>query len=246
MLLMTLPLDKFIKIFLSPGFFHEIGTPEYDRLIDNDKRLPGSRAIIGLDVHKVGTVRSLQGYLASFSNIIFYNQTCGYAVPYYKFISHRTQLMTWAARKEANDQRSQPEIDDSLAQASSSFAATDEPISINPNGMKQWWKSHNLMSLDGLPGFSMTLGRGFSFGIEINVAKNKVTRGEVPGNPSDTSWQTTFTKIQSPFHVRGMYHWRSFHYQDLLSLLHVILPYLLTLVIGISIGRFYDSHHFCS
>jgi hypothetical protein len=153
--------------------------------------------------------------------------------------------MTWAAKKEANDQWLQPEIDDSLTQASSSFTASDEPISINPNGMKQWWKSHNLMSLDGLPAFSITLGRGFSFGVEINIAQNKGTIppsiGEVP---ADTSWQTTFTKIQSPFHVQRTNRWRSFRYSDLLPLLHGILPYLLTLVIGISIGRFYDTHHF--
>lgn len=40
----------------SAGFFHEIGTPEYDALLPSHLRQPGSRAAIGCDVYKVGTV----------------------------------------------------------------------------------------------------------------------------------------------------------------------------------------------
>lgn len=47
---------------LSPGFFHEIGSPEYDALLPSHMRQPGSRAAIGLDIHKVGTVSSRLGF----------------------------------------------------------------------------------------------------------------------------------------------------------------------------------------
>jgi len=43
----------------SSGFFHEIGSPEYDALLPSHLRQPGSRAAIGLDIHKVGTVCSI-------------------------------------------------------------------------------------------------------------------------------------------------------------------------------------------
>lgn len=35
----------------------EFGTPEYEELLPAGKRQPGSRAVIWVDVHKVGTVR---------------------------------------------------------------------------------------------------------------------------------------------------------------------------------------------
>jgi len=40
-----------------PGTFYEFGTPEYNQYITPDIRTPGSRAVIVIDVHKVGTVR---------------------------------------------------------------------------------------------------------------------------------------------------------------------------------------------
>ena len=44
---------------LSLGFWHEIGSPEYDALLPSHTRQPGSRAAIGLNIHKVGTVSSI-------------------------------------------------------------------------------------------------------------------------------------------------------------------------------------------
>ncbi|KAF8908154.1 hypothetical protein CPB84DRAFT_1767433 [Gymnopilus junonius] len=74
--------------------FYELGTPEYEALVNSESRLPGSRAVIGIDITKVGT-------------------TCGYAVPYYQFVSHRKQLLDWAEKKECVDQ------DDSLVPSDS-------------------------------------------------------------------------------------------------------------------------------
>lgn len=45
-----------MNVVLFPGFWHEIGSPEYDALLPSHIRQPGSRAAIGLDIHKVGTV----------------------------------------------------------------------------------------------------------------------------------------------------------------------------------------------
>ncbi|KJA22515.1 hypothetical protein HYPSUDRAFT_40895 [Hypholoma sublateritium FD-334 SS-4] len=216
------------------GFFHEIGTPEYDALIGPHKRLAGSRAIIGLDVHKVGT-------------------TCGYAVPYYQFLSHRTQLMTWAARKEAKDHELADMNKQPLLQSDQHPvpSAIDEHAPINPDGMKQWWQSHNLLSLDGLPAFSVNLGRGFPFSSIVKSKRN----GKVPetsaarsalsvqpnsssmhihmGTPSKNSPPTAWSQIQTQRKYLGL----SYPHHDILLLLPRIFPYLIVLFIGIFIGR---------
>lgn len=38
------------------GTAYEFGTPEYEMRIPLEKRKPGSRAVIVVDVHKVGSV----------------------------------------------------------------------------------------------------------------------------------------------------------------------------------------------
>jgi hypothetical protein len=38
------------------GSYHEFGSPEYEAHIPPKNRTPGSRAIIVIDIHKVGTV----------------------------------------------------------------------------------------------------------------------------------------------------------------------------------------------
>jgi Pyridoxamine 5'-phosphate oxidase len=43
---------------LLAGKVFEFGTPEYDALLPPSRRQPGSRAVIWVDVHKVGSVRS--------------------------------------------------------------------------------------------------------------------------------------------------------------------------------------------
>ncbi|KAJ7763114.1 hypothetical protein DFH07DRAFT_812789 [Mycena maculata] len=66
------------------GTVYEFGTPEYSSFIPAELRKPGSRSVIVIDVHKVGT-------------------SCGYAVPFFDFKAHRTRLLTWAAKKESLD-----------------------------------------------------------------------------------------------------------------------------------------------
>ncbi|KAK0186847.1 hypothetical protein F5146DRAFT_1004909 [Armillaria mellea] len=82
------------------GKFYEFGTPEYNALIPPETRHPGSRAVIMIDVHKVGTVRSFQ--LCGVSLLIKF-QSCGYAVSFYEFKSHRTRLLEIAAEFELVD-----------------------------------------------------------------------------------------------------------------------------------------------
>ncbi|KAI0369990.1 hypothetical protein BV20DRAFT_1052885 [Pilatotrama ljubarskyi] len=74
---------RIVRLF-GTGTVHEFGTPEYDALIPHEKRRPGSRSAIVVDVHKVGT-------------------SCGYAVPYYDFKGHRQIHLPYGAKLEQAD-----------------------------------------------------------------------------------------------------------------------------------------------
>ncbi|KAF8184807.1 hypothetical protein BJ912DRAFT_974134, partial [Pholiota molesta] len=74
---------RIVRLF-GTGTVHEFDTPGYNALIPLDKRQPGSRAVIVIDIHKVGT-------------------SCGYAIPFYDFKTYRMKLHGMAARKESED-----------------------------------------------------------------------------------------------------------------------------------------------
>jgi len=99
------------------GTVYEYGTQEYESFIPPETRKPGSRAAIVIDVYKCQT-------------------TCGFAVPIYDFVSHRTQLLRMADNVEALDR------------ASDGTSSTE----ISQKGIKAYWTQKNLRSLDGLPG----------------------------------------------------------------------------------------------
>ncbi|KAL5534832.1 hypothetical protein ACEPAG_1297 [Sanghuangporus baumii] len=72
---------RIVRLF-GTGTVYEFGTPEYEELIPKEIRKPGSRSVIMVDIHKVGS-------------------SCGYSVPYYDFKGDRTQLLEYFQRVEA-------------------------------------------------------------------------------------------------------------------------------------------------
>ncbi|KAH9476200.1 Pyridoxamine 5'-phosphate oxidase family protein ustO [Psilocybe cubensis] len=210
------------------GFFYELGTPEYEALVTSEQRLAGSRAVIGLDITKVGT-------------------TCGYAVPYYQFISHRTQLMDWAARKESVDQDDSANVPSGILPPS--IYAQGEESTVNPKGMRYWWQQHNLVSLDGLPAFSINFGLGFPFVFSLGrLRASKIAIVGSNPNHSVAASISPATRLaihgaeasKAPLSVGvddSRYNTRSF-LESFLS----FLPFFLTLLIGVIIGRTYDKY----
>jgi len=63
---------------------HELGTAEYEEFLPASTRLPGSRAVVVVDVHKVGT-------------------SCGWGVPLYSFQKQRTKLSNFNGGLEEKD-----------------------------------------------------------------------------------------------------------------------------------------------
>ncbi|KAH7096196.1 hypothetical protein BKA62DRAFT_644575 [Auriculariales sp. MPI-PUGE-AT-0066] len=101
------------------GRVHEYGTPEYEKHIGQNRN-PGSRAVIVIDVHKVGT-------------------SCGYAIPFYQFISHRSLLNSTFARSE--------EVD---AAEMKTLPPDEQPT----RGIRSYWSTKNTKSIDGMAGLA--------------------------------------------------------------------------------------------
>ncbi|KAJ7803152.1 hypothetical protein B0H14DRAFT_3873813 [Mycena olivaceomarginata] len=102
------------------GTAYEFGTPEFNNFIPPESRKPGTRTVIVVDVHKVGT-------------------SCGYAVPFFDFKSHRTRLLTWATKKEELD----------------AADGGDRDKTSVVDGLKRYWLTKNVKSLDGLTGLTV-------------------------------------------------------------------------------------------
>lgn len=111
--------------FWGKGTVHEFGTPEYNEYIPPSNRKAGSRAIIVIDIHKVGT-------------------SCGFGVPLYKYETQRTILERWCDGMENFDRDSKPQ------QAPPPYDESGALVK-DPRGIKTWWTVENLASFDGLP-----------------------------------------------------------------------------------------------
>ncbi|KAG8216418.1 hypothetical protein J3R82DRAFT_6523 [Butyriboletus roseoflavus] len=122
------------------GTVHEYGTPKYNALIPAEIRKPGSRAAIVVDVYQVST-------------------SCGYAVPLYDFVTHRTQLLRAFDKFESHDRF----LATSNGQEQSEQQLT-RPCDINDHkekgavsprtSLRGYWLLKNMRSLDGLPGLA--------------------------------------------------------------------------------------------
>ncbi|EGN94293.1 hypothetical protein SERLA73DRAFT_188095 [Serpula lacrymans var. lacrymans S7.3] len=80
---------RLVRLF-GTGTFHEFGTPEFDEYVPLEGRKPGNRAVIVIDIYKVGT-------------------SCGYGIPLYNFQSHRVQLYRWNDSMEIFDRENDAE-----------------------------------------------------------------------------------------------------------------------------------------
>ncbi|KAG6884406.1 hypothetical protein C0993_011401 [Termitomyces sp. T159_Od127] len=74
------------------------------------------------------------------SRRVWYEDLSG-SVPFYDFKGHRTQLLEWAAKKEAADRD---------AELTVGFSSATSPRI--HTGLKCWWEERNTTSLDGLQG----------------------------------------------------------------------------------------------
>ncbi|KAG1734265.1 uncharacterized protein EDB91DRAFT_1297343 [Suillus paluster] len=118
------------------GTVYEFGTPEYNEYIPPSGRKAGSRAIIVIDVHKVGT-------------------SCGFGVPLYKYETQRTILERWCDQLESFDQNGEAQSQSqSQSQAPPPYSSEQNETNAlvkDERGIKAWWTLENVASFDGLP-----------------------------------------------------------------------------------------------
>lgn len=86
---------RILRLF-GRGTVYEFGTAEYCKYITPEKRNPGSRAVIMIDIYSVGS-------------------SCGFSVPYFSYVSERTKLSRMAAQKEAEDKVAETHSQDPTA-----------------------------------------------------------------------------------------------------------------------------------
>ncbi|KAJ2918098.1 hypothetical protein MD484_g2310, partial [Candolleomyces efflorescens] len=154
-----------VRLF-GTGKVYEFGTPEYDALLPPEKRQPGSRAVIWIDVHKVGS-------------------SCGYSIPFFTYKAPRMRLHRSFINREQQDfdfscqQLESSSVSDSsssmvvVPSQGSTTPSTKMPELPDSQGIKNYWRFNNVESLDGLPGLLLAYtsqkapgdwrGRGVSF-----------------------------------------------------------------------------------
>ncbi|GAA5933614.1 hypothetical protein JCM10213_008547 [Rhodosporidiobolus nylandii] len=117
---------RILRLF-GKGRVFERDTPEFDKLLPpgDERRLPGARSIIWLDIERVGT-------------------SCGFSVPYFDYVEDRPTLLNFYSKKEA--------FDAAFLEASPSSSGTLAPFPSEQKGMRAYWKLKNAESIDGLPG----------------------------------------------------------------------------------------------
>lgn len=133
------------------GTIHEYGTAEYEELIPESRRKPGSRAAIVLDIHKVGSVSAISSRrppCTSHSDLTK-RQSCGYTVPYYEFKGDRTVLLEYLDKLEKSDQAFEATGTEVSTNRDSSVSDREERAE---KGLRAYWLKNNVKSMDGLPG----------------------------------------------------------------------------------------------
>ncbi|GAA5825999.1 hypothetical protein JCM11251_000085 [Rhodosporidiobolus azoricus] len=118
---------RILRLF-GKGKVFERDSPEFDALLPpgDERRLPGARAIIWLDIERVGT-------------------SCGFSVPFYEYVEDRPTLLNFYRQKETADTAY-------FASLPSPTNKTVAPSDAAPKGMAAYWKLKNAESVDGLPG----------------------------------------------------------------------------------------------
>lgn len=118
------------------GKAYERGTPEFDQLMAGKKVLPGSRAVIVLDVHKVGTSCGWSIPFVSFSTFLGGFQS-NHVPAQYKYEGERPTLTNWAEKREAE------------------APANEKLRGVLKNQMEEYHCVRNAQSLDGLVGLEV-------------------------------------------------------------------------------------------
>ncbi|QRV76970.1 pyridoxamine 5'-phosphate oxidase family protein [Ceratobasidium sp. AG-Ba] len=130
---------RIVRLF-GKGTVHEIDTPRYAELIPPSERLAGSRAVIEVEIHKVGS-------------------SCGFSVPYYTWTGDRTLLVERMATREERDlQVCDEQVKNDEDPISHLKISAQNPLSASEapeKSLRKYWAVKNVRSVDGIPGLEI-------------------------------------------------------------------------------------------
>ncbi|KAF8646630.1 hypothetical protein AX16_007130 [Volvariella volvacea WC 439] len=167
------------------GTVHEFGTPEYDDFLPEGKRHPGSRSVIVIDVHKVGTA-------------------CGYGVPFYEFQGHRTQHVYTSNRKEIFDNEAEVKLIPCEKAGDSEISGSQDQIdasTLPALGLRRYWLLANSRSIDGIPGlqYAPTIAKKF---VSLPVPPKKKLLQDSSAATDSSALQIAVNKVKSAVDAR--------------------------------------------
>lgn len=168
-----------------PGTVYERGTPEFEKFFEpsleedalgfpTPELLPGARAVIWIDITRVGTA-------------------CGYAVPFMKFESHRERASQGPAPSCARMLNASPagdQLNKEAARMEARDAETEDPWTLPwQKGLMSYWVQINTWSVDGLPGLKQCMNRITPEGIRESAAEHgiKFEKPKAGGKLQDVS-----------------------------------------------------------
>lgn len=168
------------------GRVFERGSPEFDKLLESSNEpdeldfptpeiLPGARAIIWIDITRVGTA-------------------CGFSVPFMKFESHRKHIFYVRRPGFTHQKPASATVGDQLNQIAARMEArdnsTEDPYALHwEKGLLSYWVKINSWSIDGLPGMKQVMPRISKEGIIEAMEEHGVhlPKGLSPGKLHELS-----------------------------------------------------------
>lgn len=142
-------LNSFVFTGNTTGRVLELDSPEFNALLppDSPLRLTGVRAIIWIDIHRVGT-------------------SCGYSVPFYEYVGDRYELDEWASERFRDDEEGR---DKTGMKAYWRCVPVRVSLLVDLRGLIQditFDRKKNVESSDGLPGLKFAVQQNVAMGRE--------------------------------------------------------------------------------
>ncbi|CAE6466322.1 unnamed protein product [Rhizoctonia solani] len=156
---------RIVRLF-GTGIVHELGSPRYEELVPPAGRLPGSRAAIEVNVHKVGSVSKFTTDLPQSPLRIPFGSSHADTLYRSTSILGNERSCAMLCDLENNEMPMDVQKKSWMATADSTAYLKPTPAyplpedSVPEKSMRKYWAVKNIRSIDGIPG--LQLGRTYA------------------------------------------------------------------------------------
>ncbi|CAE6498312.1 unnamed protein product [Rhizoctonia solani] len=156
---------RIVRLF-GTGIVHELGSPRYEELVPPAVRLPGSRAAIEVNIHKVASVSILATDLPSSPLSVFF--MISHADTLYRSMNILGNERFCATLCDLGNNEMLMDVPKKSRMATTDPIAYLKPTpayplpedSVPEKSMRKYWAVKNIRSIDGIPG--LHLGRTYA------------------------------------------------------------------------------------